>query len=364
MVRRKYFVFYPFSIIYRLITDIRNLLFEIGILHSEEFSIPVICVGNITVGGTGKTPQTEYLIDLLRKEFKVALLSRGYKRKSSGFRIATVSSKVIEIGDEPLQVLRKFPEITVAVDVDRRNGIKTILEQHPETDLIILDDGFQHRYVKPGLSILLTDYNRLITKDHLIPYGNLRESRNNRKRASIILVSKTPEETPESEMAEIKKELSPNEGQSLFFTSISYGNLVPLFETSLSKSYSIPEIKFKNFGVVLITGIAIPDPLLHFLEKYFKEIVHLNFPDHHYFSEYDIEKIKTTWTGLRSQEKIIITTEKDAVRLREFTNIEDSFKRAFYCMQAGVIFLSDEKYEFDNLISNYVRKNKRDNRFS
>jgi tetraacyldisaccharide 4'-kinase len=361
MGRRKYFILYPFSFVYRLITDIRNLLFDTGIFPSEEFSIPVICVGNITVGGTGKTPHTEYLINLLRNEFKVALLSRGYKRKSYGFMIATMSSTVLEIGDEPLQVFRKFPEIIAAVDTNRRNGIKTIMNQHPETDVIILDDGFQHRYVKPGLSILLTDYNRLMTKDYLMPYGNLRENRNNRKRAGIILVSKTPEEIPETEMTDIIKELKPTQGQSLFFSSVSYGKLVPLFENSVLNNYNLQEINHDIYGVVLITGIAVPDSLRYFLGKYFIEIVHLNYPDHHYFSKYDIEKIKTAWNGLRSEEKIIITTEKDAVRLREFTNIEDSFKRAFYYIQVGVSILRNEKHEFDNLIFDYVRKNKRDN---
>jgi tetraacyldisaccharide 4'-kinase len=362
MGKKRYLLLYPLSIFYRLITDIRNLLYETGILPSEGFSIPVICVGNITVGGTGKTPQTEYLIDLLRQEFKVAVLSRGYKRKSAGFRIATMSSAVSEIGDEPLQIFRKFPEILVAVDRKRRSGIKTIIKRHPETDVIILDDGFQHRSVKPGLSILLTDYGRLITRDYLMPYGNLRENMNNRKRASLILVSKTPEEIPESAMAEIMKELKPHQEQKIFFTSVSYSDLRPLFESSNSKSYRISETNSENFGAVLVTGIAFPDSLCQFLQKYFKETVHLNFHDHHYFSEKDIEKIKTAWKSLRSQEKILITTEKDAVRLREFVNIEGSLKRVFYYIPIGVSFLKNEQHEFDNLIIDYVRKNKRDNR--
>jgi len=361
MGKKRYFLLYPFSIFYRLITDFRNLLFETGILPSERFSLPVICVGNITVGGTGKTPHTEYLIDLLRKEFKVAVLSRGYKRKSKGFRIATMLSTVRETGDEPLQVFRKFPDILVAVDRNRRSGIKGIMRQHPETDVIILDDGFQHRSVKPGLSILLTDYNRLITKDYLMPYGALRENRNNRKRAGVILVSKTPEEIPESSMADIEKELKSHQGQKLFFTSISYSDLTPLFENSISKSDRLPEINPENHGAVLITGIAVPNSLHEFLGKYFKETIHFNFPDHHYFSEKDIEKIKMAWNSLRSKKKILITTEKDAVRLREFTNIEDSLKRAFYYIPVRVSFLRNEQYEFDNLILDYVRKSKRDN---
>jgi tetraacyldisaccharide 4'-kinase len=362
MEKKRYLLLYPLSIFYRLITDIRNLFYDTGILPSEGFSIPVICVGNITVGGTGKTPHTEYLIDLLRKEFKVAVLSRGYKRKSKGFRIANMSSTVREIGDEPLQIFRKFPEILVAVDRDRSSGIKTILRQHPETDVIILDDGFQHRSVKPGLSILLNDYTRLITRDYLMPYGRLRENRNNRKRADVILVSKTPEEIPESSMTDIMKELKPLKRQKLFFTSISYNNLTPLFESSISKNVPLPQKNPENYGAILITGIAVPDPLRQLIGKSFKEIVHLNFPDHHYFNEKDIENIKAVWISLRSQEKILITTEKDAVRIREFTNIEDSLKKAIYYIPVGVSFLKNEQHDFDNLIFNYVRKNKRDNR--
>lgn len=360
MGTRKYFFLYPLSILYRLITDFRNFLFDTGISHSQEFSIPVICVGNITVGGTGKTPHTEYLIELLRKEFKVAVLSRGYKRKSAGFRIADIKSSVSEIGDEPLQIFRKFPEILVAVDRNRVNGIRTIMIEHPETDVIILDDGFQHRSVKPGLSILLTDYNRLITRDYLMPYGNLRENRNNRKRADLIVVSKTPGEITEPAMTNIMKELKSHQGQKLFFTSVSHGDLIPLFENPETKRYNLSETDPENHGAVLITGIAVPDVLRMFLGKYFTEIIHLKFSDHHYFSENDIDKVKTALNDLISGEKMVITTEKDAVRLREFTNIEDSLKRIFLYVPVKVGFLKNYKHEFDNLILEYVRKNRRD----
>ena len=362
MGTRKYFFLYPLSILYRLITDFRNFLFDTGISHSEEFRLPVICVGNITVGGTGKTPHTEYLIELLRKEFKVAVLSRGYKRKSTGFRIADTKSSVSEIGDEPLQIFRKFPEILVAVDRNRANGIRTIITEHPETDVIILDDGFQHRSVKPGLSILLTDYNRLITRDYLMPYGNLRENRNNRKRADLIVVSKTPGEITEPAMTDIMKELKSHQGQKLFFTSVSHGDLIPLFENPDLKRYNLPETDPENYGAVLITGIAVPGILMMFLDKYFKEIIHLKFPDHHYFTENDIDKVKTALNDLTTGEKLVITTEKDAVRLREFTNIEDQLKRIFFCVPVKVGFLKNYKREFDNLILEYVRKNRRDYR--
>jgi tetraacyldisaccharide 4'-kinase len=363
MGNRKYLLLYPFSIIYRLVTDIRNILFDNGILTSEEFNIPVICVGNITVGGTGKTPLTEYLVDLLSKEFNVAVLSRGYKRKSSGFRIADLSSTVREVGDEPLQIFRKYPEIIVAVDKNRRNGIRTILKKYPDTDVIIMDDGFQHRWVKPGFSILITDYSRLITRDYLMPYGKLRENRNNRKRAGLIIVSKMPGETGEQEMTSIAGEVKYNSRQKIFFTSFSYNNLIPLFENKNSREFHFPEAgSLNNNGAVLITGIAVPGSLKQFLEQHFRKIIHLNFPDHYYFRERDIEKIREAWKNLESDEKILITTEKDAVRLREFTNIEDQLKRALHLIPVKVSFLKNDKKEFDNLIIEYVRENKRDNR--
>jgi tetraacyldisaccharide 4'-kinase len=357
MGNRKYLILYPFSILYRLITDIRNLLYDSGILQSEKFRIPVICIGNITVGGTGKTPHTEYIISLLRKEFKVAFLSRGYKRKSKGFRMVTSSSTVLEAGDEPLQISGKFLDILVAIDKNRSKGIKTIIKEHPETNVVLLDDGFQHRSVKPGLSIVLTDYNRLITRDHLMPYGRLRENSNNKKRADIIIISKTPEDITEPAVVEITDELKTHAKQKLFFTKILYNDLLPLFENMASPKSIFSVSGNKGYGVVLITGIAVPDSLFLFLKKQFKEIIHLDFPDHHYFNEKDFEKIRTAWNNLISNEKILITTEKDAVRLKEFANIEDSLKKAFYTIPVKVSFLNDDNHEFENLILDYVRKN-------
>jgi len=362
MGNRKCLFLYPFSILYRLITDIRNMLYDKGILQSEEFRIPVICVGNITVGGTGKTPHSEYLIRLLQNEFKVAFLSRGYKRKSKGFRIVTPESACREAGDEPLQIARKFPDIIAAVDINRRNGIKTIMKEHPETEVILLDDGFQHRRVKPGLSIILTDYNRLMTRDHLMPCGRLREAVNNRKRADIIIISKTPEGITEQEMRELTAEVISHPDQKLFFTKIIYKDLIPVFENMPSGGIFPSIAGVDKYGMVLVTGIAIPDSLFSFLGKRFREIIHLDFPDHHRYSEDDIKKIQKAWESLKSQEKILITTEKDAVRLREFTNIEDSIKRAFFSLPVNVGFINDDNHEFDNLIIDYVRKNNPNNR--
>ncbi len=360
MGSRKYFFLFPFAILYRVITDIRNYLFDNSIIPSKKFSLPVICVGNITVGGTGKTPHTEYLAGLLHNEFKVAVLSRGYRRKSSGFRIASEVSGVGDIGDEPLQVYRKFRDIIVAVDRNRVNGVRNLMKEFPETEVIILDDAFQHRSINPGLSILLSNYDRLITRDYLMPYGMLRESMKNIKRADIILISKTPETISGETVAGIIEEIKPADNQSLFFTSFKYGDPLPLFERIVPGKISIPEKISGNFGIVLVTGVADPEPFRQFLLKYFKEAIHLKFPDHHCFSENDIRKITTAWNNLKSPEKAIITTEKDSVRLKEFTSIPDIMKKAFFYVPVSVDFLKNGKQEFDNMIFAYVRKNKRD----
>ena len=349
---------YPFSLLFRLITGIRNILFDAGIIHSEQFSIPVICVGNITVGGTGKTPHTEYIAGLLEKEFRVAVLSRGYKRKSGGFLIADLTSSVKDTGDEPMQIFLRLPDVIMAVDRDRRNGIKNIMKEFPEVDVIILDDGFQHRRVRPGLIVLLTDYNRLFTRDYLLPYGRLRETAGNKKRADIIIVTKTDPGISENEINSIAEELSPSPYQRLFFTSIVYNDLKPVFSQTKQPVRSI-SLTDKNIGgAVLVTGIAAPGTIKEYLGRYIAEIYHLSFPDHHYFSEKDIEKIQRAWENLQSGQKIIITTEKDAVRLREFINIAPVIKGAFYYLPVEVGFVKDNKHEFDSLIFDYVRKNK------
>jgi tetraacyldisaccharide 4'-kinase len=326
-------------------------------LASKVFDVPIICVGNITVGGTGKTPHSEYLINLLREKFRVAILSRGYKRGTHGFLIASASSTFSETGDEPMQIFKKFPGIIVAVNADRVNGARTIINEHPETEIIILDDGFQHRSIKPLLSILLTDYNRLITRDHLMPYGNLRESAKNAGRAAIIIVTKSPEDTSESVMKDISRELNISSGQRLFFTSVRYENPVQLFGDSNSEGLTLAEETRPDRGAVLVTGIAAPTPFLRYLEKYFSEINHIEFPDHHSFNTSDIKTIIESWDRLKSSSRYVITTEKDAVRLREFTNIY-TLKESVYYIPVSVSFLNNGKYSFDNLIFEYVGKNK------
>jgi tetraacyldisaccharide 4'-kinase len=364
MDSNKNILLYPLSLIYGAVTGIRNFMFDTGILPHHEFNTPVICVGNITVGGTGKTPHTEYLVELLSKKFRVATLSRGYLRKSSGFRIASPSDDIGKIGDEPFQIFKKFPGITVAVDRDRVNGVNSILKEKPDTEVVILDDGFQHRRITPGFVILLTDYGRLMINDHLLPYGRLRESISSMSRADIILVTKIPENISPIQRRIIVKEINKAPYQNLYFTSLEYKDPRPVFDQPVIKKLLLSVNKKDKSSIVLVTGIANPQPLKDYLSGHFKEIVHLSYPDHHKFTEKDISKISGAFHGMVSSEKFIITTEKDAVRLREFTNIAEIIKYSTYYIPLGIKFLNNDKDEFDNLIFEYVRKNKRNNRIS
>jgi tetraacyldisaccharide 4'-kinase len=364
MENRKNILLYPFSILYGIITGIRNFMYNTGILFSHEFRLPVICVGNITVGGTGKTPHTEYLISLLKEKFRIATLSRGYKRKSIGFRIASSSSAVNEIGDEPFQIFRKFPDVTVTVDRNRVHGVMSILQERPGTEVIILDDGFQHRRIKPGLNILLTDFNHLMIRDHHLPYGRLRESLSGISRADIILITKSPENISPIQRRLIVKEINKAPYQNLYFTSFEYKEPCRVLDGSAVDKKIFVEHEKEKRGIVLITGIANPLPFKEFLSTFFCEIHHICLPDHHRFSEKDIFKITAAFNDLKATVKFVITTEKDAVRLGEFTNIAEPIRSSFFYVPVGITFLNDDKEEFDNLILDYVRKNKRNNRIS
>jgi tetraacyldisaccharide 4'-kinase len=364
MALRRSILLYPLSLLYGLATGFRNFLYNLEILKSDEFPIPVICVGNITVGGTGKTPHTEYLARLLGKEFKVAILSRGYKRKSRGFMFAEQGSTAADIGDEPLQMFMKFPEMTVAVDGNRVRGVKKILEERPETNVIILDDGFQHRRITPGYSILLSDFDRLMIRDHLLPYGNLRESLSNMSRADIILITKSPENISPIQRRILVREVDKRPYQNLYFTSLTYKNPVNVFNGSLPETDILAQEGIDKRGIILVTGIANPQQFHEYLDKKCSEIIHLKYEDHHSFTQTDIDKITEAWSSLKSSVKYVITTEKDAVRLREFTNIAEKIRLVTFFITVGIDFLNDDRDEFDNLIIDYVRKNKRNNRFS
>ncbi len=364
MQKRRSIFLYPLSLVYGLITGIRNFLYNAEILKSHEFKIPVICVGNLAVGGTGKTPHTEYLIELLRENFNVAVLSRGYKRETRGFLIAGKVSLTEDIGDEPMQMLRKFPEITIAVDRRRVHGVNEILKGKPDTNVIILDDGFQHRSITPGFSILLSAYERLMINDHMLPYGNLRESIGNMRRADIILITKSPETISPIQRRLVVKDIGKAPYQNLYFTSITYKKPLPVFDDTDPEDDIISTANAGDRGIVLVTGIANPEPLSEYLHNKAGEMISLSFSDHHRFDKNDIEKIKEAWNSLKSFRKYLITTEKDAVRLREFTNFAEPFRAAFYYIPVGIHFLNDDQEEFDNLIIDYVRKNKRNNRIS
>jgi tetraacyldisaccharide 4'-kinase len=362
MVTNKNIFLYPLSLVYGLITGIRNFLYDTGLFPSKEFDLPVICVGNITVGGTGKTPHTEYLAGLLRRDFKVATLSRGYKRDTCDFRIASSSSPVSEIGDEPIQIFRKFPDVLVTVDRNRVHGVEKILEEKPDTDVIIMDDGFQHRRITPGFSILLSDFERLFVRDSMMPFGNLRERKENMRRADIILITKSPRDMSPIQRRLIVKEVAKAPYQNLYFTSFAYKTPVHIFDSNDNDITSSEAWIPQNSGIVLITGIANPQPLKDYLQMKCSEIIHLAFPDHYNFNEKDIQSISDAYDELKSPVRYLFTTEKDAVRLREFTNIAEPIRSALFYIPVDIHFLNDDKDEFDNLIVDYVRKNKRNNR--
>lgn len=336
-----------------MVTGIRNMLFDHNILKSVQFDIPVISVGNITIGGTGKTPHVEYLINLIKEKKNLAVLSRGYKRKTKGFLIANDYSTSDDIGDETKQIKTKFPDITVAVDANRVNGVSQLIKKKINT--VILDDAFQHRYIKPGLSILLVDYNRNINTDYLLPYGRLRESVKAKDRADIIIVSKTPETLKPIDRNLVSKNLKPRPCQKLYFSGLRYGKLVPF----LSDMVSAPMdwgLSVNTYSVVLVTGIARPQQLKKYLERFSKDIHHLNYPDHASFTHNKIKKILFTFNSIKNDKKVIITTEKDAVKIREIEIKDRILKESFFYLPVEV-FIIDKEQEFKNQIIDYVGKN-------
>ncbi len=345
---------YPISLIYGCITFIRNKLFDLNILKSTEFNFPVISVGNLSVGGVGKTPHVEYLIRLLN-DFKLATLSRGYKRQSKGFFLALDNSTVYDIGDEPLQYKSKFENLIVAVDENRVRGIKLLKKSAPDVKVIILDDAFQHRAVNPGINILVTDYSKLYIDDIILPSGRLREFAIGSSRADVIIVSKTPDVLSPIEIRRIKLDLNPKPYQEIFFSYTKYGTITPF--TNKAKEFVID--KLKNFTVLLITGIAKPLPLYLYIKDYFNDVEHIKFPDHYNFTSNDITSIKSAYHDLYGNNKIIITTEKDFMRLSlpEIKNQLEEFPCFFIPIE--VYFHGKDKEEFDNKILKYVRANTR-----
>ena len=349
---------FPLTILYGLIIRMRNLLFDWEIIPSREFDLPVISVGNIRVGGTGKTPHVEYLIDLLKEEFNIATVSRGYKRKTRSFHLADKASSVEEIGDEPRQLKQKYPELTVAVDRKRVNGIEQVLKLEGQTDVVLLDDAFQHRHVKPGKSILLMDFNRMIQDDFLLPSGRLREPVSGKDRANIILVTRTPERMKPIEMRNIAKNMKLGLHQNLYFTIMNFGDFLPVY--SIDNPKEAAWFKEKKPPVLMLTGIANPRSLRRYARSISTQLLEFTFPDHHQYSSKDLQKITKAYRSLNNPNALILTTEKDAMRLQGLDPDTD-IKQALYYITIHVHFLNDDKEEFNNLILDYVRSNKRDN---
>ena len=344
----------PLSWVYGWCVRFRNFLFDIGILKSKSFDVPVISVGNITVGGTGKTPHVEYLIRLLRQHFNVAVLSRGYKRKTKGFIQADMDSTSRDIGDEPYQMKHKYPDVTVAVDKSRVNGIERLMESK-DIDVVLLDDAFQHRYVKPGINILLVDYHRLVIYDKLLPAGRLREPLKGKDRADIVIVTKCPKELKPMEFRVITKAMNLYAYQSLYFTSLAYDKMIPLFRKNGKRAL---EDIASNEHVLLLTGIASPKQMQVDIEPHASNVYPLTFSDHHNFRSRDIERINETFASLPSP-KCVITTEKDAARIAGIDGLSDEVKKNIYALPVKIEFMLEQEEKFNENIISYVRKNSR-----
>ena len=349
------FLLIPFTLIYASVLAIRNLMFDCGFLKSSSFDLPIISVGNISVGGTGKTPHTEYLISILQNKYKLASLSRGYKRKSKGFILANKYSNSLDLGDEPMQMNRKFPKLNVAVDADRVNGVQQLITNKNELklDCILLDDAYQHRYIKPGLSILLIDYNRPISHDYVMPMGRLRESASGKKRADIIIMSKCPKDLSLSEANKLKKDINPQAHQELYFTCLDYAPIEPVFKSGMELS-QLNKAKNKSLGILLVTGIANPTPLKKYLSSYCTELNEVKFPDHYTFKDKDLLQIEREFDNLKSDNKLIITTEKDAIRFLDMQIESDILKRNMAYIPLRIEFLHKAKDQFDKHIHNFV----------
>jgi tetraacyldisaccharide 4'-kinase len=336
---------FPFSIIYGFIILIRNFLFNKKILSSTSFNLPVICVGNLAVGGTGKSPMVEFLIKALKNEFAIAILSRGYKRKTKGYALANETSTVLQIGDEPMQFHIKFPDVPIAVGEERLVAIPQLLHDLPSTEVIILDDAFQHRSIKAGLNILLTDYNNLFSRDWYLPTGDLRDMPRSYKRADIIVVTKCPYEIDEAEKEQLSDELHVMPYQEIFFSAIKYGtpyHLVNKNEKPVSD----------DTEVLLLTGIANPRSLKKFVFENYSTYYQSAYNDHHIYTIDDLREIIKRFNNISAKDKIILTTEKDAVRLSKFHN--EIADLPFYVISVEPEFLFGGGEAFTSLITNFI----------
>ncbi len=341
---------WPIALIYALVVRVRNWLFDMGIKQTIAYP-GTICIGNLTVGGTGKTPFAEYLINLLTKEFNIALLSRGYKRKTKGFVLATTNSTASTIGDEPFQIARKYPKIPVAVDGNRQRGIATLRKLHPENEIIILDDAFQHRKITADLNILLTDYSNPIYSDFFLPVGRLRDGFVQRKRAQMVVVTKCPSNLTPQEQHHITQKLNLNSSQQIFFATISYGQITPIFPESNAATHALSP----NLHVLAMAGIANPQPFFEYMAKNSSVEHTIALADHAHLSKKKISAIFNRFSQIEQNQKIIVTTEKDASKIIQYKQLPQEVKQCFYFLPMEMRFIGDNQEKFNSKLYEYAR---------
>ncbi|MDR3713894.1 MAG: tetraacyldisaccharide 4'-kinase [Puia sp.] len=336
---------FPLSLLYALIVWLRNWCYDKGVFGSTGFNLPIICVGNLAVGGTGKSPMVEFLVRKLKSDHQVAILSRGYKRKTRGYAMAGEPTTALDIGDEPMEFHRKFPDIAVAVGEERIVAIPQLLHDRPGTEVIVLDDAFQHRAVKAGLNILLSDYSNLFTRDWWLPTGDLRDARKSYRRADLIVVTKCEETMNVAEKEAIIREIDPLGHQQVFFSSIRYGNPYHITKGDTCRITGDSE-------VLLVTGIANPGPLKRWLNDQAGAFFELSYNDHHIFTIDDLKTILRRFSAITAGNRIILTTEKDAVRLLKFD--KELAEWPFYVIPIESGFLFDEERRFTEIISKFI----------
>ncbi len=338
----------PFSLLYGIAVSLRNALYRIGVLKSVRFNIPVISVGNLSVGGAGKSPHIEYLIRWLDQYLEVAVLSRGYGRKTRGYRAVSVVDSALEVGDEPLQFKRKFPHVPISVSESRVLGIPELVRRNPECQCILLDDAFQHLAVVPGLNILLTEYSRPFTRDWLLPAGRLREGRNSYRRADLIIVTKCPPELTQQQRAALSEEINPLPRQRVFFSRYHYEEPYDLLR---------PDVRCPldpQADALLVSAIAHTDYLMDYLARRLRSVYAFEFTDHHYFTESDLEDVRRRFEALSHTPKIVLTTEKDATRLEPYADYLWKHQLPVYVLPIRVVFDREDEAAFQEEVKRFL----------